>query len=87
VRKKDGLRDEKDNNLTEQSESGPLVARNSEIDTKTRLLDAAGRLFSDRGFEAVPHRDIAVAAAVNLAAVNYHFGSKDRFIRATPSGA
>jgi AcrR family transcriptional regulator len=52
------------------------------IDTKTRLLDAAERLFSDRGFEAVSHRDIAVAAAVNLAAVNYHFGSKDRFIRA-----
>jgi AcrR family transcriptional regulator len=52
------------------------------IDTKTRLLDAAERLFSDRGFEAVSHRDIAGAAAVNLAAVNYHFGSKDRFIRA-----
>ena len=56
--------------------------RHLEIDTKTRLLDAAERLFSDRGFEAVSHRDIAVAAAVNLAAVNYHFGSKDRFIRA-----
>jgi AcrR family transcriptional regulator len=56
--------------------------RHSEIDTKTRLLDAAERLFSDRGFEAVSHRDIALAAAVNLAAVNYHFGSKDRFIRA-----
>jgi AcrR family transcriptional regulator len=54
--------------------------RHSEIDTKTRLLDAAERLFSDRGFEAVSHRDIALAAAVNLAAVNYHFGSKDRFI-------
>ena len=67
---------------TEQSERRPLTARNSEIDTKTRLLDAAERLFSDRGFEAVSHRDIAVAAAVNLAAVNYHFGSKDRFIRA-----
>jgi AcrR family transcriptional regulator len=56
--------------------------RHSGIDTKTRLLDAAERLFSDRGFEAVSHRDIALAAAVNLAAVNYHFGSKDRFIRA-----
>jgi AcrR family transcriptional regulator len=67
---------------TEQSERRPLTARYSEIDTKTRLLDTAERLFSDRGFEAVSHRDIAVAAAVNLAAVNYHFGSKDRFIRA-----
>jgi AcrR family transcriptional regulator len=67
---------------TEQFERRPLTARNSEIDTKTRLLDAAERLFSDRGFEAVSHRDIAVAAAVNLAAVNYHFGSNDRFTRA-----
>ena len=67
---------------TEQSERRLLTARKSEIDTKTRLLDAAERLFSDRGFEAVSHRDIAVAATVNLAAVNYHFGSKDRFIRA-----
>jgi AcrR family transcriptional regulator len=67
---------------TEQSERRPPAARNSEIDTKTRLLDAAERLFSDRGFEAVSHRKIAVAAAANLAAVNYHFGSKDRFIRA-----
>jgi AcrR family transcriptional regulator len=67
---------------TEESERRPLTARKSEIDTKTRLLDAAERLFSDRGFEAVSHRDIAVAAAVNLAALNYHFGSKDRFIRA-----
>ena len=65
---------------TEQSERRPLTARNSEIDAKTRLLDAAERLFSERGFEAVSHRDIALAAAVNLAAVNYHFGSKDRFL-------
>jgi AcrR family transcriptional regulator len=67
---------------TEQAEKRPPTARYSEIDTKIRLLDTAERLFSDRGFEAVSHRDIAAAAAVNLAAVNYHFGSKDRFIRA-----
>jgi AcrR family transcriptional regulator len=59
---------------TERSERRPTTARNSEIDTKTRLLGAAERLFSDRGFKAVSHRHIAVAAAVNLAAVNYHFG-------------
>ena len=80
--KKNGLGMRRTITSTEQSERRPLTARNSEIDTKTRLLDAAERLFSDRGFEAVSHRDIAVAAAVNLAAVNYHFGSKDRFIRA-----
>src|SRR5436853_374317 len=58
------------------------TARHSEIDTKTRLLDAAERLFSDRGFGAVSHRDVALAAGANLAAVNYHYGSKDQFIRA-----
>jgi AcrR family transcriptional regulator len=67
---------------TEQSERRPLTARRSEIDTKTRLLNAAERLFSDRGFEAVSHRDIALAAGANLAAVNYYSGSKDQFIRA-----
>jgi AcrR family transcriptional regulator len=67
---------------TERSERRPPTARNSEIDTKTRLLGAAERLFSDKGFEAVSHRNIASAAAVNLAAVNYHFGSKDQLIRA-----
>jgi hypothetical protein len=35
---------------TKQSERRPLTARNSEIDTKTRLLNVAERLFSDRGF-------------------------------------
>jgi len=66
---------------TERSETLPTT-RNSEIDTKTRLLDAAERLFSDKGFEAVSHREIASAAAVNLAAINYHFGSKDQLIGA-----
>ena len=61
---------------------GPKTARNSEIDTKTKLLNAAERLFSDKAIEAVSHRDIALAAAVNLAALNYHFGSRQAFIRA-----
>ena len=54
---------------TEEFERRPKTARNSEIDTKTKLLNAAERLFSDKGIEAVSHRDIALAAAVNLAAL------------------
>ena len=65
---------------TEEFERRPKTARKSEIDTKTKLLNAAERLFSDKGIEAVSHRDIALAAAVNLAALN--FGSKQAFIRA-----
>src|SRR6266481_9219101 len=67
---------------TEEFERRPKTARKSEIDTKAKLLNAAERLFSDKGIEAVSHRDIALAAAVNLAALNYHFGSRQAFIRA-----
>ena len=67
---------------TEEFERRPKTARKSEIDTKTKLLNAAERLFSDKGIEAVSHRDIALAAAVNLAALNCHFGSRQAFIRA-----
>ncbi len=45
-------------------------------DTRARLLDAAEPLFACRGFAAVSIRDIAAAAAVNVAAVNYHFHGK-----------
>ncbi len=45
-------------------------------DTSQRLLDAAERLFADTGYDAVSVREIAAAAAVNVAAINYHFGGK-----------
>ena len=71
---------------TEEFKRRPKTARKSEIDTKTKLLNAAERLFSDKGIEAISHRDIALAAAVNLAALNYHFGSRQAFIRAVIKG-
>jgi AcrR family transcriptional regulator len=48
--------------------------------TRKAILDAAERLYADRGFAEVTLRDIVAAAGVNLAAVNYHFGSKDELI-------
>jgi len=48
--------------------------------TRTAIMDAAERLYADRGFADVTMRDIVAAAGVNLAAVNYHFGSKDELI-------
>lgn len=51
-------------------------------DSKQRLLDAAEQLFSERGFHATSLRQITTAAGANLAAVNYHFGSKDGLIAA-----
>ena len=48
--------------------------------TRTAILAAAERLYADRGFGDVTLRDIVSEANVNLAAVNYHFGSKDELI-------
>src|SRR6186997_1363866 len=50
--------------------------------TKPRILDAAEALFMEHGFEATSLRAITAAAAVNLAAVNYHFGSKEELFEA-----
>ena len=46
--------------------------------TKERILEATERLLAEHGFEAVTLRDITTAAEVNVAAVNYHFGSKEK---------
>jgi AcrR family transcriptional regulator len=51
-------------------------------DTKTRILDAAEKLFGENGFDATSLRDITTEADVNLAAVNYHFQTKDSLIEA-----
>ncbi len=51
-------------------------------DTKAKILDAAEKLFGINGFEATSLRDITAEAQVNLAAVNYHFQSKDSLIDA-----
>jgi AcrR family transcriptional regulator len=48
--------------------------------TRSAILAAAERLYAERGFGDVTLRDIVAEANVNLAAVNYHFGSKDELI-------
>src|SRR5947207_11496954 len=49
-------------------------------DTQTRILDVAEQLFGEKGIERVSIRDITDKAEVNLAAINYHFGSKEDLI-------
>jgi AcrR family transcriptional regulator len=51
------------------------------IDTKTRILDAAEQMVAEHGLD-VSLRTITAEAGVNLAAVNYHFQSKDALIDA-----
>ncbi|MEI2455491.1 TetR/AcrR family transcriptional regulator [Lysobacter firmicutimachus] len=55
----------------------PLLPGN----TKARLLEAAEDLFIEHGYEAMSMRQITGRAVTNLAAVNYHFGSKEALVQ------
>ena len=52
------------------------------VETKQRILDAAERLIAEQGYAATSLRQIIAEAGVNLAAVHYHFGSKDELLTA-----
>lgn len=54
----------------------------AQSDTVDRILDAAEILFAEKGFSETSLRMITSKAGVNLAAVNYHFGSKNALIQA-----
>ncbi|WP_106420080.1 TetR/AcrR family transcriptional regulator [Salinicola tamaricis] len=54
----------------------------AQSDTVTRILDTAEVLFAEKGFAETSLRNITTRAKVNLAAVNYHFGSKKALIQA-----
>jgi len=59
-----------------------IIDKHAPVATKDRILDAAESLFMEHGFEATSLRSITAAAEVNLAAVNYHFGSKEELFQA-----
>lgn len=50
--------------------------------TLDRIVSAAEKLFAEKGFRAMTLRDVTKEARVNLAAVNYHFGSKINLMHA-----
>ena len=61
---------------------------NKDIDTRSdpvrdKLLDAAEKLFAEKGFDGTSVRDITAEAKCNVAAVNYHFGGKDNLYTET----
>ncbi|NET35346.1 MAG: TetR/AcrR family transcriptional regulator [Cyanothece sp. SIO1E1] len=51
-------------------------------DTKEQIINVAERLFAERGFAGTTLRNVVSEAKVNLAAVHYHFGSKENLFRA-----
>lgn len=55
----------------------PLISRENANGTKARIIEAAGRLFADKGYADATSKEICEAAGTNITGVNYHFGSRD----------
>lgn len=51
------------------------------LKTRAKIIDAAGKLFAEKGFKAVTVREIAIAANTHLSALNYHFNTKTELYR------
>src|SRR5580700_99658 len=60
----------------------PAAAASRGEDTRERLIEAALKIFGELGFEGASTRALADAAGANLAAIPYHFGSKQGLYRA-----
>jgi TetR/AcrR family transcriptional regulator, regulator of cefoperazone and chloramphenicol sensitivity len=59
-----------------------MVENAVNLKTKDKILEATLEIISSQGFQNVTIRKIATNAGVNVAAINYHFGSKDNVINA-----
>ena len=56
--------------------------REDGAETKARRIQCAGRLIADQGYDRTTSKDICRLAGVNMAAVNYHFGSREGLYQA-----
>lgn len=68
--------------MTKTNSYSRTASRGDGLETRTKIIDCAGRLFAQRGFEATTSKLICTTAQVNMAAVNYHFGSREGLYRA-----
>lgn len=72
-----------DSNMTQRKSDSPRYPRNrAGVQTRALLMSEAERLFAEKGIEHVAVRDITEATGTNIAAINYHFGSKHGLIEA-----
>lgn len=60
--------------------NGGIITQDQNSSTKKRIIGAALRIIASEGFHKITIRKIASLAGVNVAAVNYHFGSKEQLI-------
>jgi TetR/AcrR family transcriptional regulator, regulator of cefoperazone and chloramphenicol sensitivity len=56
--------------------------KQSQAETRQRLLDAAGELFAEKGFRLAGTREICRKAGTDIAAIHYHFGNKENLYEA-----
>jgi len=59
-----------------------MARRRDSEETRRRILEAACEVFGEKGYRDATHAEICALAEVNIAAINYHFGSKDALYRA-----
>src|SRR5215469_2609067 len=59
-----------------------MEGRDKTLETRQRLLDAAGEVFAKHGFRNATIREICEKAKANVAAVHYHFGDKEEIYAA-----
>jgi AcrR family transcriptional regulator len=58
------------------------IRKQSQAETRQRLLDAAGELFAEKGFRLAGTREICRKAGTDIAAIHYHFGNKENLYEA-----
>jgi AcrR family transcriptional regulator len=63
--------------IVRKAKPPPRSVRSDGAETRLHILQVAGQIFAEKGFERTTSREICSAAGTNLAAVNYHFGSRD----------
>ena len=58
-----------------------IIAMNESISTEEKIIRAADKIFTQKGYAATRTREIAEEAGTNLALLNYYFGSKEKLFR------